>query len=774
MVKFGIGQPVPRTEDPKFLKGQGQYVDDLNLHNQCHGYVLRSPHAHARIASIDTAAAKAAPGVLEVLIGKDVEEAGLGGIPCHVMPMAFGGPMAKQIAHPILARDTVRHVGDLVAFVVAETLEQAKDAAELIEVDYEIQPAVTSTAAAHEAGAPQVWDDVDNNVWFEMERGDKAAADAAFEKAAHVTKLTLYNNRLSANAMEPRTSIADYKSAGDHTTLYIASQGAHALRPTLAETIFHKSANKFRVVCPDVGGGFGMKNGVFPENALVCWAAQRLARPVRWTADRSESLLSDTHGRDAYCDAEMAFDGDGKILGLRVKANHNLGAYLSEAAAVPSVLGSMMYPGVYDFSGLHVSIRSVFTHTTWTGPYRGAGRPESIYVVERLMDKAARELNIDPAELRRRNFIPADAMPYQTPVMTIYDSGKFDVALDKCLDMSDWNEFEARRAESQSNGKLRGRGLTYFIEVASPFNDRMEIRFDDTANVTVVAGTHSHGQGHETVYAQMVSEWLGVPFENVRLVQGDTDTVSYGRGTFGSRSMAIGGSALKDAADKVIEKATRMAAHMLEAAEADIEFAEGTFTVAGTDKSIGIEDIARASHAPMGWPAELGIGLEAQGSFTPPGPNWPNGCHVAEVEIDPDTGEVEIVRYTAVDDSGLIINPLLYEGQIHGGIAQGIGQALCEDLRYDAASGQVLSGSFMDYCMPRADDMPSFDLGEAPDPAKTNTLGVKGGGESGTVAATPTVIHAIIDALASHGVTDIEMPATPLRVWQAIQGGKAA
>ncbi len=769
MVKFGVGQPVPRTEDPRFLTGQGRYVDDMNLRGQVHGYVLRSPHAHALVNSVDTAAATAAPGVVLVLTGADVEEEGIAGIPGFIPPMAFGAPMPKcSPVHPILARDRVRHVGDPVAFVVAETLDQAKDAAELVEIDYAPLPAIASTAGATDADAPQVWDEADNNTWFTVERGDKAATDAAFEVAAHVTRLTLVNNRVVANAMEPRAALVDYIPATDHATIYTENQAPHAQRTHFSK-VFGKPESQFRVISPDVGGGFGMKNNLFPEEAACFLAARRLGRPVKWTADRTESLMSDSHGRDAVTEAELALDADGRFLGLRVATNHAVGAYLGEAAPVPAGLGSALYVGVYELGAVHIAVNAVFTHTTFLGPYRGAGRPEAVYVIERLVDAAARETGIDPVEIRRRNYIPSSAMPYETKVMTVYDSGEFGRITDMALDLSEFDGFAARRAETESRGLLRGLGLAYFIELGAPFNERMALHFDESGGVTVVAGTHNHGQGHETVYAQMVAEWLGVPFESVRLVQGDTDQVPFGRGTYGSRSMTIGGSALKHAADQVVDKARRMAAHVLEAAEADIEFAEGTFTVAGTDKAIGIVDLAKMSFMLVGWPGEFGIGLEATGTYTPTaGGNFPNGCHVCEIEVDPDTGAVEIVRYTGVDDSGVIINPLLFAGQIHGGIAQGIGQALCENMVYDPDTGQLQSGSFMDYCMPRAADMPSFTLDDIEVPCPTNPLGVKGAGESGTVPAMPVIIHAILDALAPHGVTHIDMPATPHRVWQAI------
>jgi aerobic carbon-monoxide dehydrogenase large subunit len=773
-MKFGIGQPVPRTEDPRFLKGEGCFVDDMNLPGQAYGYVLRSPHAHARLLSVNAAAAEAAPGVLLVLTGADIEAEGIDGIPSFIPPMAFDAPMPKASPkHPILARDRVRHVGDTVAFVVAETLEQAMDAAERIEVDYQPLPAIASTAGATDEDAPRVWDEVENNIWFTIERGDRAATDAAFEKAAHITRLSLNNNRVSANAMEPRSTIVSYMPATDHATIYTESQSPHAQR-THFSMVFGRPEHQFRVISPDVGGGFGMKNNLFAEDALCFLAARRLHRPVKWTASRSESLLSDCHGRDAMTEAELAIGQDGKFLALRIRTNHAVGAYLGEAAPVPVGLGSTLYVGVYDFEAVDIAVNAVFTNTTFIGPYRGAGRPEAIYVVERMVDAAARELGIDPVEIRRRNFIPAAAMPFETKVQSVYDTGEFDRLTDVSLALADYDGFQARRKDSTEAGKLRGLGMTYFIEVGAPFNDRMELYFDESGGVSIVAGTHSHGQGHATVYAQLVSEWLGVPFDSIRLVQGDTDTVPYGRGTYGSRSMTIGGAALRDAADKLIERARKIAAYLLEAAEADIEFGDGIFTVAGTDKSIGIVDVAKASFMPMGWPDELGIGLEATGSFSPTSGNYPNGCHVCEVEIDPETGKVEIMRYSGVDDSGVIVNPLLLAGQLHGGIAQGLGQALMEDVVYDPSSGQLQAGSFMDYCMPRADDMPSFTLDEVEIPCTTNPLGVKGAGESGTVPAIPVTIHAILDALSSHGVRNIDMPATPERVWRAMRQGKAA
>jgi carbon-monoxide dehydrogenase large subunit len=571
--------------------------------------------------------------------------------------------------------------------------------------------------------------------------------------------------------MEARAALAEHDAASGRTTLYTSTQQPHRLRATLAGSIFHERELNFRVVSPDVGGGFGMKGGVFPEDALVVWAARKTSRPVRWVGERTESIMSDTHGRDCISEAALALDASGRFLGLRVVTDHNQGAYLSASAGVPPGLGSMAYTNVYDIPAAHVTLRACYTNSTPTGPYRGAGKPEAIYVMERLVDSAAAQMKIDAIELRRRNMIKPAQVPYQTQLVLAHDSANYEAVMDAAVAMSDWKGFARRRAESKKRGKLRGRGIAYFMEICGPFNDRMEIRFDEGGAVTVVAGTHSHGQGHETVYAQMVSEWLGVDFNSVRMIQGDTDAVSFGRGTYGSRSMSIGGSALRNAADNLIEKAKKMAGHVLEASAADIHFADGKLTVVGTDKSIMLTDLAKRSFAPVGWPGEFGVGLEAVGTFTPARSNFANGCHICEVEVDPDTGAVEIASYMGVDDSGLIINPLLFEGQIHGGLAMGIGQALYEHVAFDPSSGQLLSGSFLDYCMPRADDMPAFHMHDLPDRCRNNPIGVKGGGESGTVGAPPTVINAIVDALRDYGVRDVPMPATPARVWQAMCGG---
>jgi carbon-monoxide dehydrogenase large subunit len=773
-MKFGIGQPVPRTEDPRFLTGRGRYVADIVRPGEARGIVVRSPHAHARVISIDGAMARAAPGVLAVLTGGDAAADKIGMIPCNVTAAAYGGPPGHPAPYPVLVRDRARHVGDPVAFIVAETLDQARDAAELLAVDYEPLAAVVSTDQAAKPGAPLVWDEAKDNVCFAMERGNREAAEAAFRAAARVVTLGLTNNRITANAMEPRASLGEYDPADRRFTLHTSSQGPHKLRPLLARAVFNRPDRDFRIVCPDVGGGFGMKGCIYPEDVLVLWAARRIGRPVKWVAERAESLQSDTHGRDALCEAELALDAEGRFLGLRMRADWALGAYLSFSAAVSPCLGTLALPGVYDLPAVHVCLRGLFSHTPPTGPYRGAGKPETAYFLERLIDKAAREMAIDPVEIRRRNLIPLAKLPYKTALSLVHDSGDFVGVLDKAIAIADRTGFAVRRVASERAGKRRGLGIAYFIELAAPFNDRMEVRFDESGGVTIVSGTHSHGQGHETVFAQMVAEWLGIEFATIRFIQGDTDEVHFGRGTYGSRSITVGGSALKDACDAVIEKARAMAAHLLEAAEADLAFADGVFSIVGTDRRIALIDVVKRSYAPVGWPAKFGIGLEAVGCFTPTAPNFPNGCHVCEVEIDPETGRVEIVRYAAVDDSGLIVNPLLFEGQIHGGIAQGIGQALLEEIVFDAESGQLLSGSFMDYGMPHAHDMPFFQLHEHGAVCRTNPIGVKGAGESGTVGAPPAIINAILDALASDGVTDIAMPATPMRIWQAIRAARRA
>jgi carbon-monoxide dehydrogenase large subunit len=772
MNKFGIGQPVRRVEDQRFLTGRARYVDDIQLPHQVYGAVVTSPHAHARIRGVDTRAAAAAPGVLLVLTAADAKADKLGGIPPLFMPEDMGGPKGHRTFKQLLAGDKARHVGERIAFVVAETQAQAREAAELVAVDYEPLPAVTSVADAAKDGAPRIWDEAAGNVAFPLMMGNKQATDAAFAAAKHVVSLRLENNRLSANALEPRGAIGDYSPADDSYTLYTSTQNPHGIRSILCGAVFKLPETKLRVVAYDVGGGFGMKGDCYPEEGLVVWASRRLGRPVKWIATRAESIAGDDHGRDQVVNCEMALDDAGKILAIRAQAVHAVGAYVTGAAVVPVLYALKLIPNVYAVPALHVASRAIFTNTVPTGPYRGAGRPEAVYVTERLLDLAAQKLKLDPVEIRRRNYIAPGAMPYTTPTGFVYDTGEFARITDKCLELADWKGYAARKSATEKKGRLRGRGMISYIEDCGVFNDRMDVRFDPSGMLTIVAGTFSHGQGHATTYAQMASEWLGVPFENIRFVQGDTDQVPFGRGTYASRSVMLGGSALKLAADAVIEKAKPMAAQMLEAAAGDLAFKDGRFQITGTDRSVALVDVAKAFYRPVGLPKQFGIGLEGSGTWAADPQNFPNGCHICEVEVDPETGAVTIDRYAVVDDVGVVINPLICEGQIQGGLAQGIGQALLEVVTYDAESGQLVSGSFSDYAMPRADDLPGFDLDFIEVPCKTNPIGVKGVGEAGSVGAPPTVMNAILDALRPLGVEHLDMPATPRRVWEAIRAAK--
>jgi carbon-monoxide dehydrogenase large subunit len=769
MNSFGIGQPVRRVEDRRFLIGRARYVDDIDLPRQAYGALCLSPHPHARIRRVDVSRALEVPGVLCVLTGADAVRERLGGIPPNAMPEDMGGPKGYRTFRPLLPADKVRHVGERVAFVVAETAEQAREAAELVEVDYEPLPAAVTVEDAVKDGAAKIWEDWTSNVSFTLMLGKKDATDAAFARARHVVSLRLVNNRLSANALEPRGAIGDYNPADDRYTLYTSTQNPHGVRSTLARAVFGIPETRLRVIADDVGGGFGMKGDTYPEEGLVLWASRRCGRPVKWIQTRSEGLLGDDHGRDQVVQGEMAIDERGQILGIRARALHAVGAYVVGAAVVPVLYSLKCIPGPYVVPAVHVMSQAVFTNTAPTGPYRGAGRPEAVYLTERLLDRAAAVSGVDPVEIRRRNFIVPEAMPYAGPTGFVYDSGEFLVTTNRCLELADWKGFASRRAATERRGKLRGRALTYYIEDCGVFNDRMELRFDPSGNVTIVAGTFSHGQGHATTYAQMVSEWLGVPFENIRLVQGDTSQVSFGRGTYASRSVMIGGSALKLAADAVVDKARPLAAHLMEAALADVVFKDGTFQVVGTDRSMPLVDVAKAFYRPVGLPKQFGIGLEASGAWAAEPQNFPNGAHVCEVEIDPDTGAVAIDRYIVVDDVGRVINPLICEGQIQGGLAQGIGQALYEQVVYDRESGQLVSSTFGEYCMPRADDLPPFAMDFHEVPCTTNPLGVKGVGEAGSVGAPPTVINAILEALRPLGVEHIDMPATPARVWESVR-----
>ncbi len=773
MAKFGIGQAVRRVEDQRFLQGLGRYVDDISLPGLCHGVTVLSPHAHARIKRVDVAKAKAAPGVLAVLTGADAVNEKLGSFTAHLMPEDFGAPKGHRTFQPVLVAETVRFVGDRVAFVVAETLPQARDAAELIEIDYEPLPAVVNLEDAAKDGAAKVWDDnAQGNVGFRLMFGNKEATDAAFAKAKHVVKLRVENNRLSPVTMEPRVAIGDYDAAEDHYTLYTASQNPHGARMEMSH-VFHVPENQIRVISPDVGGGFGLKN-TFPDDALVLWASRRIRRPVKWVASRSESMLTDHSGREMVYYGELALDEHGKILALRARCLFQLGAYFVGAALAAGAFSVRFIPAAYDIQTLHIMSQGLFTNTSQCGPYRGAGRPEAAYFTERLIEQAARTIGIEPAEIRRRNLIPPGKLPYATPTLWTYDSGEFQRLMDKCIELSDWKGFAARKKASEKKGRLRGRAVSYYIEFGGIFNERMDLRFNPDGTLNVFGGTHSHGQGHATVFAQLVHDRLGVPFETIRYVQGDTAQVAIGRGTYAARSATVGGNALMAAADGIIEKGKPLAAAMMEADAADIEFKDGQYRVVGTDKALTIVDVAKAAYAPAGPLTEkFGVGLESTGSYSASPPSHPNGSHVCELEVDPDTGEVVVDRYFVVDDLGRVLNPLIVRGQIHGGVVQGLGQALLEHQVYDRESGQLLSGSFMDYGMPRADTMPDVDATLEEVPCKTNPLGVKGIGESGTIGAPPTVINALIDALTPLGVQHIDMPATPARVWETIARARA-
>ncbi len=772
MQKFGIGQPVTRVEDPRFITGRGRYVDDFDLPRQCYGVVVMSPHAHARIAKIDATKAKAADGVLAVLTGADVTADKLGPL-APPMPEDMGGPKGFRTPLSILATGKVRAVGERVAFVVAETLTQAKNAAELLEIDYEPLPALINVEDAVKPGAAAIWDEAPNNVAFALMMGNKDATDAAFANAKHVITLKVTNARITANSIEPRAAIGHYHPEADNYTLYSTSQNPHGTRSAVAGQVLRIPETKLRVLSPDVGGGFGMKHGGYPEDALVVWASRRVGgRPVKWAATRSEALLGDAHGRDQVVTGELAIDASGKILGLRVNSLHAMGSHVFGAAMVVPLFAIRLAPGVYQIPAVHAVARAVLTNAIPTAPYRGAGRPEATYLIEQLIDRAAAAVGVDAVEIRRRNFIPASAMPHKVQTGITYDSGDFVHVMDECLKVADWSGFAKRAAETKKQGRLRGRGIAYFLEEAAVFNDRMVMRFDPSGMLTILAGTHSHGQGHETVYAQMASEWLGVPFENIRFVQGDTDAVPIGRGSYGSRSMHVGGNALKKAADNIIEKAKPMAAMMLEAAAGDLEFKDGSFRIVGTDRALALTNVAKAFYRPAMLPPQFDVGLEASGTFAAEPPNYPNGCHVCEVEVDPETGMVHLVRYAAVDDVGKVMNHLLCEGQIHGGVAQGAGQALMEAIVFDSA-GQLVTGSFQDYAMPRAEDFPDLVSELTEVPATTNPLGVKGAGEAGATGAPPAIIGAILDALKSLGVENIDMPATPSRVWAAIKAHSA-
>ena len=774
MGQNGIGQPVPREEDPYLLRGEGRYVDDVQLVGTTIGYVLRSPHAHAEIRSIDATAARAAPGTHLVLTGKDAEVMALGVQSPRMPRKRRDGSPAFVCPQFVLARDRVRYVGDYVAFVVADTLAQAKDAAELIAVDYEALPAVISTEDAIAPGAPAIWDDCPDNQAYFHEGGDKKAVEAAFAGADHIVTHMMVINRITTNSMEPRGCLAEYDTHEDRYVVRCTVQAPHRIRNILATQIFGLPETSFRVIADNVGGGFGMKGGCYPEYALAALASRLVGKPVKWMSERSEGLLSDEQARDNVTTAQLALDNDGNFLALRVKTVAAVGAHNnSDRSSGPQIANLGVLAGTYTTPAIHVEVIGALTNTMMTAHYRGAGRPEAAYVIETIVDKAARQLKIDPVELRRRNTIPADAMPFKTGLVYIYDSGDFLKNLDDCTTNGDYDNFPARRAESLTRGKLRGIGVSNTIEAsAAGMLETAQIRFDMSGTLTLLMGTHDHGQGHATTFKQVLNDTLGVDSEDVRFRYGDTDQVTMGIGTFGSRSAACGGSAVRIASDKIIVKGTRIAAHILEAADSDITFDGGTFTVAGTDRSIALRDVAKAAFLPARLPKDIEPGFDETGVYDGGKPTFPNGCHLCEVEIDQVTGVVEIVNYVVVDDVGTIINPLLLKGQILGGIAQGVGQALMEDMAIDE-HGQVLTGSFMDYCMPRADNFCAVDIASNVVPTATNPLGVKGCGEAGTVGALPAVMIAVNDALSALGAPYVQMPATPEKIWRAIRSAAA-
>ncbi len=766
-LKFGIGQPVPRSEDPRLLRGQGRYTDDINLPGQAVAVMIRSRYAHGVIRGIDATEAKTMPGVLGVWTGADLEAAGYGTLKCNVV-----SPM-KQPRRPAMPADKVRFVGDPVGFVVAETAAQAKDAAEAVEVDIDPLPAVTDARAACAPGAPQLYDDVPNNVALDWHFGDADKVAAAFTSAAHVTRLTLHNNRVVVAPMEPRSAIASYDAAGDKWTLNVGCQGVFGLRGQIAKDILNVPVDKVRVLTGNVGGSFGMKAFVYPEYVGLFHAARALGRPVKWTDERSESFLSDHHGRDHEMMGELALDADGNFLAVRFTGFGNVGAFLNPVATLMPTMNTVKNAiGVYKTPLIEGSTKVVFTNTSIVSAYRGAGRPEGNYYMERLVDTAAREMGIDPIELRRRNHVQPNQLPYKTPADTTYDSGEFSQILAEATQIADWTGFAARKADSATRGKLRGRGIGNYLEVtAPPQNEMGGIRFETDGTVTIITGTLDYGQGHASPFAQVLVSKLGVPFERIRLLQGDSDELIAGGGTGGSKSIMASGAAIIEASDQVIDKGKQVAAFVLEAAVADIEFGNGTFTIAGTDRSIGIMELADKLRAGVELPAELPRSLDVKHIHKQAPSAYPNGCHVCEVEIDPDTGVVQIVRYNMVNDFGTLINPLLVEGQTHGGVVQGIGQALMERTVFDQ-DGQLLTGSFMDYAMPRASDVLAFTFQSHPVPAKTNLLGAKGCGEAGCAGSMPAVMNAVVDALSELGIKHIDMPATPALVWAAIKAAR--
>jgi len=779
----GIGARVARKEDKRFITGKGRYVDDMVVPGMKYAAFVRSPHAHARIRGIDASQAEQMPGVIAVLNGKQMTEDGIGNLICGWMIHSKNGSPMNMGAWRPLAQETVRYVGDAVAVVVADSRGQARDAADSVIVDYEELPAVTDAVKALAEGAPQLHPEASGNLIFDWELGDAKATDDALAGSAHVTEMKIVNNRLIPNAMEPRAALGVYDAADDHYTCWTTSQNPHVARLVMSAFYNVAPENKLRVIAPDVGGGFGSKIFIYPEEIVCLWASKRAGVPVKWAADRTEAFLADAHGRDHVTHVKIGFDADNKVTGLKVDTVANLGAYMSLfSSSVPTYLYATLLSGQYDFPAIHANVRTVYTNTAPVDAYRGAGRPEATYVVERVMETAARELGVSPAELRRRNFIRE--FPHQTPVIMNYDAGDYEASLDAAMKAADYDGFAARKSEAESRGKKRGIGMSCYIEACgiAPSQavgslgagvglwESAEVRVNAVGTIEVLTGSHSHGQGHETTFAQLVSERFGVPIDSVSIVHGDTDKVQMGMGTYGSRSGAVGMSAIFKALDKVEVKAKKIAAHLLEADESDIVIENGELKVAGTDKTLPWFQMALGAYTAHNLPAGMEPGLKEGAFYDPTNFTFPAGCYICEVEVDPDTGHTDIIQFVAADDFGKIINPMIVEGQVHGGIAQGIGQAMLEGCRYDPESGQLMTASYMDYCMPRADDLPSFTVSTTETPCPGNPLGMKGCGEAGAIGSPPALMNAITDAI---GTNDLTMPATPLAVWAAMNAGSA-
>ena len=779
----GIGAPVKRKEDKRFITGQGRYTDDIRMENQAYASFVRSPHAHAKVTGIDTSAAEGMPGVIAVLNGQQLTGDGIGNIICGWAITSKDGSPMNMGAWSALATEKVRYVGDAVAVVIAETKAQADEAAEAVDVSYETLPVASNVGAALADGAPQIHDNAPGNVIYDWEIGEKDATDAAIAGAAHVTEMDITNNRLSPNPMEPRSAVTKYDSAEDHYTLYTTSQNPHVARLVLSAFYQVAPEHKLRVVAPDVGGGFGSKIYIYPEEIVCLWAAMKTKRSIKWTSDRTEAFLTDAHGRDHVTTAKMGFDASGNIVGFKVATKANFGGYMSLfSSAVPTYLYATLLSGTYNIPNIYCEVLAVYTNTVPVDAYRGAGRPEASYLIERMMETAAREMGKDPAELRRQNFVKE--FPHQTPVIMQYDSGDFEGNLNQAMEAADWAGFDARKAESAARGKLRGIGMACYIEACGiapsaavgslgagvGLWESSEVRVNPVGTIEILTGSHSHGQGHETTFAQVVADRFGVPLDSVQIVHGDTDKVQFGMGTYGSRSGPVGISAIVKALDKVEVKVKKIAAHLLEEPEENIVIEEGQVKATGTNKALGWHEIGLAAYTAHNLPPDMEPGLKEGAFYDPLNFTFPMGCFICEVEVDPDTGKTEVLKFVASDDFGVIINPMIVEGQVHGGIAQGVGQALLEEVVYDA-DGQQLSASYMDYCMPRADDVPSYDVMHHNTKCTTNPLGLKGCGEAGAIGSPPAVINAITNAI---GNNDISMPATPAKVWAAINSAKLA